>query len=411
MGIELDDVKLSFVEWLYLKDHEVIDILLGAVIANLFQGPDSLNLDLVGPPSSTKTELLRSLSGYQPIYTISTLTPQTFLSGIKGNRGSLLLNLKSDGKKLLVLKDLTSILEMRSESRQEIFGQLRDIADGYTSKTFGTGKRVEWTGKLGILAGVTSVIDEHHAHNQILGERFLYCRVSNNNPEAMAERARKIAGKEIRMRDQLQEVMKQFLEQFEEPKIENIRISEEIEGKLISLACLIAQARTAVSRDRYHQTVTHLPETEGPARLVKQLWILGAGIATVQGKHEFDEGVYKIIKRIGTNSLPKHRALILRTMWESLIMSDKWETTRLISKLICTPTETVKRYLEDLWMVGLLNRRIEGEDADDDTWKVRNTPYFWNLSKRCIESIEKSGVFLLYAEDFLKNDDFAEEVT
>jgi len=392
--IGIEDVKLEFVECLYLKDHELIDILLGAIVGNLFEGPDSLNFDLVGPPSSTKTELLRSLSGYQSIYTISTLTPQTLISGIKGPAGSLLLNLKRDGKKILVIKDLTSILEMRSESRQEIFGQLREIADGYFSKTFGTGKKVEWNGKVGIIAGVTPVIDEHHGHNQILGERFLYCRISNDNPAAMAKRARDMTGKEIGMRQRLQEVTKQFLEQFTEPRIEDIHISEDIERKLISLSCFIAQARTGVSRDRYHGTVGHLPEAEGPARLIKQLWILGAGIATVQAKGEVDEPIYSIIKRVAMNSLPRHRNLILRTMWDSLIMSPQRESTRVISKLINTPTETAKRYLEDLWMVGLLNRHMEGEDDNDEEWKTKKTPYSWQLSKKCIEFIEQSEIYL-----------------
>jgi hypothetical protein len=406
MLIELDDVKMQFVDWLYLKDHEVIDILLGAVVSNQFRGPDAINLNIVGPPSSTKTELLRSLSGYPSIYTISTLTPQTLLSGIKGSNGSLLLNLRKDGKNVLVIKDLTSILEMRSESRQEIFGQLREIADGYLSKTFGTGKRIEWVGKLGLITGVTGVIDEHHGHNEILGARCLYCRVSNDNPKAMAERARRMAGKEIKMRYQLKEITKQFLEQFNEPKIENVRISEEIEGKLISLACFVALARTGVSRDHFHQIVTSVPEAEGPARLTKQLWILGAGIAAVQGKEEFDEGVYKVIKRVAMNSLPKHRNVILKVMWETSVMSSVWEHTRSISKMVNMPTNTTVRCLEDLWMLTLLSRHIEGEDDDDDGWKTKRVPYGWQLSKECIELIESSQIYLFNEEELSNNCDF-----
>ena len=394
MLLDLDDVKLHFVEWLYLKDHELIDILLGSVIANLFQGPDSLNLDLVGPPSSTKTELLRSLSKYPVVYTLSTLTPQTLISGARNPGSSLLLKLNADGKRILVIKDLTSILQMRSESRQEILSQLREIADGYISKPFGTGRRVEWSGKLGVLAGVTPVIDEHHGHNQILGERFLYCRVSNDNPKAMAERARKMAGKEIGMRQQLQEITKQFLEQFKDPKIEKIHISEHMEKKLIALACFVAIARTGVSRDRYHRTVEYMPEAEGPARLTKQIWILGAGISTVQGKEELDGGVYGILKRVAMNSLPRHRSLLIRAMWETSIMGGEWEPSKVIGKLINTPTETAKRYLEDLWMLNLLNRRIEGEEEDEESWKTKKTPYSWQLSKECIQLIEQSEVFL-----------------
>lgn len=399
--IELSDVKLAFAEWLFLKDHEVIDVLLGAVVANLFDGPDALNLHIVGPPSSSKTELLRSLSDYPAIYTLSTLTPQTLISGIKGGGGSLLLNLKKEGRRLLIIKDLTTILEMRSEARQEVFGQLREVADGYLSKSFGTGKTIQWSGKLGILAGVTPVIDEHHAHNQILGERFLYCRVSNEDPRAMATRARKMAGREITMRGELREVVKEFLLQFQDPKIQEIHISDDIEQKLINLACFIAEARTGVSRDRWHRTVEAMPEAEGPARLVKQLWVLGAGVTTIQGKTHLDAGVYSVLKRIAVNSLPRHRNIILKNLWEGAIISDQWEATKAIGKLIGAPTETTKRYLEDLWMLGLLNRRIEGEDSEDDeSWKIKKAPYSWQLSRKTIELIEMSEIYFSNGHDF-----------
>ena len=393
MRIELDELKMSFVEWLYLKDHHVIDILNAVFVANLFDGADSLNIDIVGPPSSTKTELLRSFSTDPRVYTISTLTPQTLISGMKGPRGSLLLNLRSDGKQFLIIKDLTSILEMRSESKHEILGQLREIADGYISKSFGTGRRVEWEGKLGILGGVTPIIDEDNGHNQILGERFLYCRVSNDDPAAMATRARKMAGKEHRMRAQLQEITKQFLDQFKQPKIEDVQIPEEIDQKLIALSCFIAQARTGVSREQYHQTIKSLPEAEGPARLVKQLWLLGAGLATIHEKDTLDESDYRIVKRVAINSMPRHRCQVLRTMWDAEVMGSNWETSRSIGNLVSLPTETAKRYLEDLWLCHLLNRKIEGQE-DDDNWKMTKTPYLWQLSPNCIEFIEEGQIFL-----------------
>ena len=205
------------------------------------------------------------------------------------------------------------------------------------------------------------------------------------------------------MREQLKEITKQFLQQFNDPQIENISIPEEIENKLISLACFIAQARTGVSRDRYHQTVMAIPEAEGPARLTKQLWTMGAGIAIVQGKKEIDDAVYKILTRIAINSLPRHRNSILKTMFESLIMSSVWEHTKAIGKLIATPTETVKRYLEDLWMLGLVARQVEGEDDDDDAWKTKRVPYGWQLSKSAIELIESSEIYLFNAENLPKD--------
>jgi len=404
MSIELDDLKLSFCDWLYLKDDQIIDIVAGAVIANQFEGPDSFNLDIVGPASSTKTEILRSLNKHKLIYTASTLTPQTLISGMKSSSASLLTRLKEEGKKILIVKDLTTILEMRSESRQEILSQIREVADGYCSKDFGTGRRVSWEGKLGFICGVTPLIDQHHGHNQMLGERFLFCRVTNDDPYAMAKKAKQKTGKEIKMREELSQTMNQFLEQFEGAKIKDIDILVDTDEKLTNLACFLAQGRTGVSRDRYTRTIEYMPEPEGTARISKQLWVLGAGIATVQGKKVLDEDVYRILRRVVENSLPRHRGIILRRLWESMITSEDWAVTKTIGEMVQTPTDTTKRYLEDLWVCNLLDRRIEGED-DEDNFRSNTKPYQWKLSKIGIDLIEKSEIFLSNGQPNENGDD------
>lgn len=50
-------VREAFSEWLKLENQYIIDVALGVVVANSFEG-DSLFLYLVGPPSSGKTEII-----------------------------------------------------------------------------------------------------------------------------------------------------------------------------------------------------------------------------------------------------------------------------------------------------------------------------------------------------------------
>ncbi len=409
MHIDLEDLKLTFAEWLELREATIIDVLCGAVIANEFKG-DPTNLYIVGPPSSGKTELLRALNGYKKIYTISSMTPQTFISGIKAKGGSLLLNLKEAGQTILILKDFTTILEMRSESRAEILSQIREITDGYISKAFGTGKKVEWSGKLAIIAGVTPVIDRHHLVNQTLGERFLYYRIPDDGAShSIAEKARSMAGKEQAMRKELEQMTTQFLDQFKDPKIEKMKISDEINQKLVSLSCFIATSRTGVSRDPYSKTIDFYPVPEGPARLVKQLWTLGAGIAIVQAKDKFDEDVLRIIRKVGCDCLPSNKNQILRSLWTKAIHGDRWETTRYLAKLINYPVPTAKLHLEDLMMLQLLNRRIQGQEVEDDSynWKRSETsPYEWQLSEAGCKLIRDSGVYGA-EEDFDEHFDYS----
>jgi hypothetical protein len=391
---ELDGVRAKFDKWLKLKDRHIIDVILGTVIANSLEG-DPVYLYVVGPPSSGKTEILRSLNDHHTVYYLSSLTPQTLISGWKGSgkfENSLLLKLKERGKTILVLKDFTTILMMRNEARQEILSQVREIADGYYNKPFGTGTEVGWDGKLGMVTGVTLVIDQHHAVHQILGERFLYYRISQDNPETTAKMAQEVAGRESLMRGELRKAVKEFLEHHEEAKVKDISIGGEINEKLICLACFVAGVRTGISRDRYTQAINYLPDSEGPSRLMKQLFTLGCGIAIAQGKNEIDEEVYNILKKVGRDTLPSYRNLILNEMWVRKIVGKHWERPRALSDFLRQPVATIKFNLEELMVMGLANREPEGAHLSEDSYSDK-IPYLWRLSDKCYDLIQRSGVY------------------
>lgn len=392
--IYIDDVRLTFCEHLDFKNPYVVDAVLGMVIANEFN-TDPISLYLIGPPSVGKTELLNALTGYYRVSPLSTLTPNTFISGIKGKGGSLLLSLGAEKKTILVVKDFTSILEMRAEAKAEIISQIREIMDGSYKKSFGTGKTVSWEGKLAFICGVTTVIYKHHSIHSVLGERFLSFRLEAGENTRMAEKAIAMTGKEKAMRKELRVMTAQFLGQFKNLKIESILIPEEIKMKLIHLVSLVAIGRTGISRDRFSRTVDYLPEPEGTPRLIKQMWTLGCGIAVIQHKNEIDEEVYEILKKVGRDTMPSQRDLILKKMWDLNLHGDKWETTKALARFINCPTPSVRIYLEDMLLVDLLKQRIQGEEDDqDNSWKRTETsPYLWQLSGQCVNLIQQSEIY------------------
>jgi len=171
--ISLDDLKKSAHRFLKLEDDSIIDVAMAAYVANRFKS-DPLWMFLTGPPSSAKTEILRAMEGHENVTLLSSLTPSTLISGktLKGG-GNMSLLPKLDGK-LLVIKDFGTVLTLYHEARSEIFSQLREVYDGQYSKAFGTGECISWKGKVGILAGVTPIIDKYMAVNAMLGERFLH---------------------------------------------------------------------------------------------------------------------------------------------------------------------------------------------------------------------------------------------
>jgi hypothetical protein len=142
----LSECKAVFHKSFHLEDDHLIDVAAAVYVANLL-GADPLWFMIIGPPSNTKTEILQCFAGHQQAVFLSTLTPNTLVSGFKTKDGfnpSLLPKLKD---KLLVLKDFTSVLSMRQESRTEVIGQLREAYDGKYDKGYGNGVTINWEGK------------------------------------------------------------------------------------------------------------------------------------------------------------------------------------------------------------------------------------------------------------------------
>ncbi|MBN1546015.1 MAG: hypothetical protein JW902_05075, partial [Syntrophaceae bacterium] len=303
----MQDVKEVTRKWLLIKDEAVIDVIIASIVANMLES-DPLWMSVIAPPSSAKTELLRATAGSDSIYLLSSLTPTTLISGMKG-RGNLnpglLFKLTN---KILVIKDFGTILTLRNEQLSEILSQLREIYDGNYSKAFGTGKTFTWEGKLGLLAGATPIIDKYSSLHQALGERFLQFRLKGDNPQEVARKAKEAVGKEALMRQELQEVYGGFIDQFEQRQNGiNITIPPEIDQKIINLACLCAQARTGVIRDRYTQAIEVLPEAEGPGRLIKQFTNLGIALTLINQHNTMTDAVYKLLRRVGKDTLPALR--------------------------------------------------------------------------------------------------------
>ena len=192
--------------WLLIRDMGIIKVLAGAVIANRLNA-DAVCLFIVAASGGAKTELIRGLNKVEGIYPVSDLTPQTFLSGDKGQKNaSLLLRLRADT--ILTLKDFTTVLTMHRDKRHAILSQLREIYDGYYRKEFGTGESKTWEGKMGFIAGVTSVIDNHQSVFQVLGERFIQYRPTQPDAIALAKKAIANNGGEKVMREEIQNAFK-----------------------------------------------------------------------------------------------------------------------------------------------------------------------------------------------------------
>ena len=354
-GNEKNEVFLTVLKetvrrWLLLPDSDLaVEVLLGSVVANQLSG-DPFWLFFVNPPGSAKTELIRALSGVDCIYPLSSLTPKTLISGYKDPahpnvETSLLPQLSG---KVVTMKDFTTVLTMRREDRAEILGQLREVFDGQYKKAFGTGKQIPWEGKIGLIAGVTEVIETQHATNQLLGERFFLYRIGSEDAVSVAQKALSNAGTEGNMRQELSRMCRAFFAalQLVEPEL-----LPPVQTRLSHLATFCVSARSGAMWDNNGQ-ILYTPGPEGPARVAKGLAQFSKGLAVVRGRVDVTTDEYAVAYRLAMDTIPKHKRHILECLQlakEPLVAKRIEENTQL-------SRTTVWRRLQDLLAMQLVEK-------------------------------------------------------
>jgi hypothetical protein len=380
---KLQDVIDAFGELLVMPDPGAIEVALASIVANYARG-DSVWQLLVGPPGCGKSEIVTALTNAPSVWALSSLTPQTLLSGFerKGRDtrppASMLLQIGPFG--ILAFKDLTTVLTMHREARSQIIGQLREVADGKTEKSFGNGLRIEWEGKLGMIAGVTPVIDEQHAFLAVMGERFVLYRLPEVTRRAIARRSLERRGHEAELRERIRMMVAEFLAGFR--SVGRLELPGHFTEPLITLTDIVTRARSGVARDYQTREILYLPEPEAPTRLAKQIAQLMAAALAI-GVDEKD--AWRIARKVGWDSVPAVRSavihLLARHEGEELTRAELMERTGL-------PETTIRRVEEDLVVLGLAEHRKES-DATNARWLIRESTVareYWDSPERTPET-------------------------
>jgi len=328
----------------------VIDFVLAVILANKAPG-DPVWAFLVGPPSSGKSELIRGLRGCPNVFTISAVTANTFASGWedeKGREPSLLARL-TEGT-TLAIKDFGSIQALHPNTKAEVLQQLREIYDGAYHKRYGTGKVVDWAGRLGIIAGATPAIEKDHAALSELGERFISYRMPPNDRAATARQALKMQGQEEKMRAQISAVFNGVLQY--QHNLAGIRLTKPDEDTLITLADVLTRLRSPVARDHYTRQVLYEPAPEGPPRMAKVLLKIVRAVASLRGHTEIQPEDLGLARRVVRDSTPSVRVRVL----EALLTIGAAAEVNEVRDRINLPATTVRRTLEDLHQLDAVER-------------------------------------------------------
>lgn len=396
--ISFAELEHKMKEWFLIKDHGIIKVLVGTIIANRLPG-DPVWVFLVAPSGGLKSELIQGLNLVPEVYPLSKFTPQTLISG-HGKDQSLLLRLTRDGKTVLAMKDFTTILQMDYKARNDILAQLREVYDGSFKKAFGMkgdgNSEIEWNGKLGFLAGVTPVVDITQGIYASMGERFLQYRIMQPPRRDTAKKALQNSTKIRQIREDLKDALAGFIKSVTIP--ESLpEISEEDKELIIEVANFATLARSSVMRESYHtRAIEYKPESEMPTRFINQINLLAYSFMIINDGPLSDLDRI-ILQKISLDSIPQFR----RNIVELLVSRKEAMTSSKIAVALGYPTNTVRRVLEDLNMLGVLER-ISGKDyenqylntgeptlSEEDDNRIDKKADFWSLKEEYVGLLNK----------------------
>jgi len=362
-AVSYEELRAVFEKWLYLPDDAPLRFILCAVIANKLPG-DAFWAFLVAPSGSAKTELLNSITGLDFVRPLDMITTNTFLSGKQRKDPNASLLLRVPNGTIFVMRDFTSVLEMHTERRAEIFAQLRKIYDGHLTKCTGEGgesAELHWEGKVGLIAGVTPAIESYRAFANTLGERFLYYYLPVSDRNAAAQRALGNRENLRAMREELRQAVKGFLESLNIP--DHVELPQAMQAWIVHVADFVSVARTGVSRDHYSSTreILDLPDPEVPTRLAQQLGALACAHAVLFGRACVTQDDLDLVAQTALACIPTRRRLIIKTLVEAQAAME----TSAIAEKLDLPTATVRRDLEELTALKLAKRTKVGEGKAD----------------------------------------------
>jgi hypothetical protein len=375
----LDKMHATFRKWFGAEyDLDVIDIIV-AVAASERLGGDPAWLLVVSGPGAAKSESVTPLAGCGAYITSTIQSEGALLSAVskkshaKGATGGLLRKIGDRG--ILVLKDVTTILNANRETRSTVLSALREIHDGRWERNVGTdgGQTLTWEGRLVIVGAVTSVWDRSHSVVAAMGDRFLLVRIDSNTESsrlAAGEQALRNLGKEPQMRAELAEVVGGVMVGI---RAADIAVTMEEYRRLLAAANIITKARTAAERD-YSGEVVDADAAEMPTRFAKQLMQVMRGSMAMGMSRE---RAMELAIRCARDSLPPLRSLILLDV-AAHPGTRPGDTRRRINK----PWRTVKREMEALNHIGVLICEEEtqvgmGDGSKDKIiWRYRLHPQF-----------------------------------
>jgi len=365
----LSDVHKICDKWFYMPDRGQIELVLASYL--LGKEPNMKTpvwLLLVDQSGEAKTELLRTLVGLPDVLKIHNITKNWLASG--NPMGDDLISRVIKGQPLILLvMDLAALMSKRSDDKNEIWAQFRDIFDGHWGKNTGLKSKSIEGAQITLLGAATTRFRSQYIINQQLGSReLLYTQKSNcinlsseNKNEELTKKMNKASSnveKLKQMRAELSEVVQNFLKDVVVKPLEINEITNPEINHFLNEQCLkLRILRAVVEKDNYSGDPNGEISAETPTRVKQQLARLYYGLKSLEPNYP-DERAMKIIERIVESSGNQLRANIMNVFEES---PNEWFRIKDIELIVKRGNKTVRTELNSLWVLDWLKKEIRTE--------------------------------------------------
>jgi hypothetical protein len=352
--ITLFDVISKFKEYLFLKDTQIIEIVLAVILSNQLDGTP-IWIIFCGASGDAKSTHLNAIEQLNNVIWLDQLTKNTLASGhpkVK-DLGEKLQNSLQNSSHILVIPDMACISSKYKDERKEIFASMRNLYDGYIIKHTGSGVNKQYKDcHVSLIAGATPIIKREYLIHQQLGSRELIFdtdAIIDENDEKMKQ-AWDNEQYEQQMKEELQSVVSQFVKDIQ---IKEIEFSDEIKEYLMKQANRLSILRAVGDYNQFNDELECDLYLEVPTRLIKQLKRLWICLKSLDDDYS-DDRCKEIIEHVVKSSGNSNRSLILEILKESKEDSFSVNAVKYETKL---GYRAVKRELEALWNLGLIIKK------------------------------------------------------
>lgn len=306
-------------EYLIMKP-ESLFAAMGCVAANMMAG-DVCWMLFVGTSSCGKSELLKTLRKVDNIHLKAAISgEQAYISGTpkdkrsKSATGGILYQLGQHCHAMLVLEDITRRFTSNlSENDKKLIAMERDIHSGDVGRDVGSdgGTSFTWAGKIGMIAGVTRVVDRYQEISGQLGERWIYFRWLDVDDQAKTDF--RLRGRKENWSDDLTDLVAQFFRIWVHLEFGQT-IHRDLDGterdRITRIAQVGVRCRSAVERDQYSKHITAWTDTgESSTRMAVSLRALYLGMDRIGVPEEY---CWRIVQKAALDSMTSLRMGIVK---------------------------------------------------------------------------------------------------